>query len=1212
MFLKRLTCHGFKSFADKTDFDFMPGITAIVGPNGCGKSNVVDAIKWVLGEQSARSLRGRQMMDVIFNGSGTRRSSGMAQVDLVFDNSDHRLPCDQTEVTITRRLYRSGESEYLVNNQACRLKDVRELFLDTGIGVDAYSIIEQGKVDLLLQANPAERRLIFEEAAGISRYKARKREAIRKLERVEQNLLRLADIVEEVEKRLRSVKYQAGKARSYQSYAARLRELRAGFSLAEYHRLTQRDQELSARVAERTDRATQLRTEIDKAEADSAGHDGEILRLDAEIRDAEQQLLTILAEITANQERIAQSRQRVEEQTRARGRAQARLFAEQRRAAALAEQMETEGRAAEEVEAELRARQELVDALHRQDQEMSKELAALQAQLDDEKAGIIELLRRTANLHNDISKLDLHRENLTEQKGRLAARDAVIREELARLLEQKAQIEARSREIQSLLSAQMQRLEEKKAEARRLDATRAELDGELAGAKEHRSGLLSRKQVLLDLDRRHEGVDTGVREVLDRKAADEERASHPPESGQETRLPAFGYVRGMVADLISADVSHAMLIEAALGEADQHLVVTDTAGLLADAEFFAGLQGRVHTICLDRLPPLVNDRSFADQPGFVANAIDLVQYPDDMERLARHLFGKTVIVHTLDDALRLSALIPSGHRFVTMAGQVLEPDGRITMGPAGTRAGLISRKSELREIDHQIDEVEQRIAVLTDRRARMSAEAEHLSNVQQELRTAIYEARTAEVETNSALASNTEAIGRLMHEQPLIACEVESLERQIAEAAERARAGQASLKELEQQNAEREAHVQRLTDRIDLLAAQRSSLAERLTEARVQAGQLLQKRASLVESRRALRESHRVAVEAVHGARTEAEDCLRRLDQLERGILSAESRLAELFRAKEERSRDALARRRERDRLRQAIEHLSAHARQCRSELEEAESQLHAIQLEHQEVRVRRDELLARVRDELQIDLAAQYAGYQHAEQDWAAVESEIADLRQKIERLGNVNLDAIAEQQQLEDRAAFLTKQRDDLTTSKKQLEELIERLNAESRGRFKQTFEQVRVHFQELFRKLFGGGKADLLLERPENGSEPDILEAGIEIQAHPPGKEPQSISLLSGGEKTMACIALLLAIFKSRPSPFAILDEVDAAMDEANNERFNRIIREFLTQSQFILITHTKRTMSIADIMYGVTMQEAGVSKRVAVKFENESPETESAVA
>ncbi len=1199
MFLKRLSCHGFKSFADKTDFDFLRGVTCIVGPNGCGKSNVVDAIKWVLGEQSARSLRGRQMLDVVFNGSGTRRSSGMAQVDLVFDNSDGRLPCDHTEVTITRRLYRSGESEYLLNNQACRLKDIRELFLDTGVGVDAYSIIEQGKVDLLLQANPYERRLIFEEAAGISRYKARKKEAIRKLDRVEQNLLRLADIVEEVEKRLRSVKYQAGKARSYQTYAARLRELRASFSLAEYHRLTERDGELVRHITDHTDQATHLRTEINRAEAEAARHDAEILRLDGEIRDVEQQLLTVTAEITANQERIAQSRQRIDDQAKARARAQSRLFAEQRRAAGLAAQIDAESKSAEEVETQLRARQEQVDALHRQDQELSRELAAIQAQLDDEKAGIIELLRRSANLHNDISRLDVHRENLQEQKGRLTARDAVIRQEMASLLEQKARIDARSQEIQALLSAEARQLEEKKAEARRLDTTRAEVDNELSAAKEHRSGLVSRKQLLADLEQRHEGVDAGVREVLERKAADP--------TGK-----AFGYVRGIVADLISADVAHAALIEAALGDMDQHLVVDSTEAFLADADFYDGLAGRVHALCMDRLAPLVNDRDFTGQAGFIANAVDLVQYPEDLERLARYLLGKTIIVQTLDDALRLMDLIPSGHRFVTPAGQVVEPDGRITLGPTGTRTGLISRKSELRGMDQQIAEADQQIAVLTDRRARMHAEAEHLEHVQQELRTAIYEARTAEVETNAAMAAANEAIGRLLHEQPLIAGEVESLERQIAEAMERASASQATLKEVERQNAEREAHVKRLTDRIDVLAAQRTGLAERLTECRVQHGQLAQKRQSIAETLRSLREAHRAATDAVDAARTEADDCRHRLDQLERGILAAESRLSELFAAKEERARDALARRRAREQLRHDIEQLSARAKQCRSELEGIESRLHAVQMEHQEVRVRRDELVVRVRDELQIDLAEQYASYRHAEQDWGAVENEIADLRQKIERLGNVNLDAIAEQKELEDRETFLTKQRDDLTTSKKQLEELIERLNAESRERFLQTFEQVRMHFQELYRKLFGGGKADIILERPEDGSEPDLLEAGIEIQARPPGKELQSISLLSGGEKAMTCIALLMAIFKSRPSPFTILDEVDAPLDEANNERFNRIVREFLELSQFIIITHSKRTMSVADMMYGITMQEAGVSKRVAVKFEDESHDAETAVA
>ncbi|MBN1489312.1 MAG: chromosome segregation protein SMC [Phycisphaerae bacterium] len=1199
MFLKRLTCQGFKSFADKTDFDFMPGVTGIVGPNGCGKSNVVDAIKWVLGEQSARSLRGRQMMDVIFNGSGTRRSSGVAQVDLVFDNADQTLPCDQTEVTVSRRLYRSGESEYLLNSQACRLKDVRELFLDTGVGVDAYSIIEQGKVDVLLQANPAERRIIFEEAAGISRYKARKKEAIRKLDRVEQNLLRLTDIIEEVEKRLRSVKYQAGKARNYQTYAARLRELRASFSLSEYHRLTQRHAALSAQIDSATDRAAELRTRIGQAETAQSQHDAAILQLDDEIHDVEQRLLTVTAEITAHQERISQSRQRLDEQRETQARAQSRLFAEQQRAASLGKRIGAEERAVEDAEAQVRAQQERVDALHAEDQALSKEFTTLQAQLEDDKAGIIDLLRRTAQLHNDISSLEVHRENLAEQKGRLAARDNAIRQELTELLNQKAKLEARKHEITSLLAAETQRLEEKRQQAHQLDSTRAALETELAEAKEHRSALLSRKQLLCDLDRRFEGIESGVRSILERKSDDATGAT-------------FGYVRGIVAELLSADVSHAMIIESVLGDADQHLVVTDSALFLADQDKFDDLPGRVHAICLDRLGPVVNERDFSEQPGFIANAADLVSCPDDLKQLARHLLGKTVVVRSLDDAMRMADLVPSQHRFVTLAGQVVEPGGRISVGPAGSHGGLISRKSELREIDQHISDVERQVAILTDRRTRMSAEAEHLDHVQQELRTAIYEARTAEVETNAALNTNGEGIRRLTQEQPLIAGEVESIERQIAQAVERSSASHSSLKELEQQNAAREAHVQRLHDRIDLLASQRSALAERLTEARVQAGQFAEKRAGLAENLRAIRDAQRGASEAVAQAQQEAADCRHRLEQLERNILGAGSRLAELYATKEERSRDALGRRRERERLRHEIETLSAQARQCRSELEEVESKLHTVQMEHQEARVRRDELVTRIRGELEIDLPQQYASYEHTEQDWSEVEQEIADLRQKIERLGNVNLDAITEQDELEERAKFLNEQHGDLAQSKRQLEELIERLNDESRKRFEETFHQVRTHFQELYRKLFGGGKADILLETTDGEGTPDILEAGIEIQARPPGKELQSISLLSGGEKTMTAIALLLAIFKSRPSPFAILDEVDAALDEANNERFNRIVREFLTESQFILITHSKRTMSIADVLYGVTMQEAGVSKRVAVRFDDESPESKPAVA
>jgi chromosome segregation protein len=1199
MFLKRLTCLGFKSFADKTDFDFMPGVTCIVGPNGCGKSNIVDAVKWVLGEQSARSLRGRQMIDVIFTGSGTRKSSGLAQVDLFFDNTDRTLPCDQDEVRVSRRLFRTGESEYLLNGQTCRLKDIRELFLDTGVGVDAYSIIEQGKVDLLLQASSAERRLIFEEAAGISRYKARKKEAIRKLERVEQNLLRLMDIVEEVEKRLRSVKYQAGKARNYQSYAARLRELRASYSLAEYHRLTESDREHAARIDAFTDDATRLRTSINRAEAETAQHDTEIIRLDQSIHETEQRLLTVTAEITAHQERIEQSRQRMAEQHETRSRAQARLFAEQRRSADLSQRIDEEGRAVEAIERQVREQQASVDALHRRDQEMSQQFAAAQQALEDEKAAIIELMRQASRLNNDISALAVQLRNLTAQQERLAERGATVNRDLLDRRSSASALAEEAHALEAALGQASEQLADTERAAQQLDTTRSELGQELAAAKEHRSGLRSRKQLLQDLDRRLEGVDAGVREVLEQKQNDP--------AGR-----TFAYVRGMVADLITADVQHAALIEAVIGEADQYLVVADSRAFLNDAAFFADLPGRVHTICLDRLGPIVNERDFSEQPGYVANAADLVHATEDLAHLVRHLLGKTIVVESLDDAVRLAGLDRAGHRFLTLGGQLIAPDGRISVGPAGSHAGLISRKSELREIDQQIADVEARVEGLAAQQDHLSAEAAQLQAEQDEIRRRIQETRTSLVETNSSLNVANEAVRRLEAEQPLIAGEAEAVARELSEAGRHDAEYRTSLEQIERQNVDCEAQVASINRRIAEIADERTTCSERLTQARVEAGQLQEKRAASAESQRSLRASQQAALEAVREAQYEAEACRQRVEQLERGILAGESRLAELFGDKEALASDALAGRRQREGLRRSIEDLAAAAREHRAELESVEAQLHEAQIAHQEVRIRRDELAARVRDDLKIDLAAQYAGYEHAEQNWESVESEITELRQKIERLGNVNLDAISEQEELEQRAAFLTGQRDDLTESRKQLEELIERLNAESRDRFQKTFDEVRQHFQELFRKLFGGGKADVLLESPDGESEPDILEAGIEIQARPPGKELRSISLLSGGEKTMTAIALLLAIFRSRPSPFAVLDEVDAALDEANNERFNRIIHEFLSQSQFILITHSKRTMTIADILYGVTMQEAGVSKRVSVKFEDESRDSTPAVA
>jgi len=1197
--LKRVAMSGFKSFADRVEFDFAPGVTCIVGPNGCGKSNVVDAFKWVLGEQSARSLRGRQMLDMIFNGSTSRKSSSMAQVDLVFGNRDRALPIDRDEVTITRKLFRSGESEYLICMEPARLRDIRELFMDTGVGTHAYAVIEQGKVDLMLHASPTERRVIFEEAAGISKYRARKKEAERKLERTQQNLLRVADIIEEVEKRLRSVKLQAGKARNFQEYDARLRELRASFAMAEYHRFTQSLITIQAEVDASTQEGTRLRTAIDGGERQAVALNGEIDGLTERIAACDSRLVTLRSELSTNEERRSAAEKRIDEQRVALQRAEQRHAVEQQRCAEHQAELNAVQEQALALQQETHALNEQIGTLSNREQELDRAVTQTRAILEDERAGVFDMVRRTTQLHNEITSLSRHCETLADQKGRLSERGAAITDELEQVISRRGELERKAAEVSQLIERETAKLEEKKLEARRVDGERAEYSEKLAAAKEARSGLASRQQVLQDLQERMEGVGAGTRLILDRKLLD--------------HAAARDGVIGLVADQFETDVARAHIVEAAVGEHDQHLVVRDSRAFLTDAALWRDLPERTTIICLDRLAAANGGaqadfaapdaaigerevRDFSALPGYVAPAKSFVRYPAELEPLADALLGKTIVVDLLPNALAMARADHAGHRFVTLDGEVVECDGRIRIGPPRTSAALISRRTELRSIDDQLAEVEATIEELADALNRSSAQNLHLEQVQQELRTSIYELHTARVETKAALENVAEAIRRLTFEQPLVASEVASIEQELADAAAKSSENKDSLAQLTQASREREAHIERLQGKIADLIAQRDGVAEELTQARVAAGKLLEKRSAAAETINALRRSLRAAEEGVEAAASEAGDCRARIAESQRVIAAAAQRLEELQTEVTSVETAGVELRGERDDLRRQVGALAEQVRTLRVELESAEQQLHERQMALQEARIHRDELVARVREELALELAELYGRYEHADQNWEAVENEIAELKLKIQRLGNINLDAIAELTELEEREAFLTSQRNDLDESRRQLDALIAQLNEECQKRFTAAFEAIRDNFRDLFRKLFGGGKADIILENPD-----DPLESGIEILARPPGKELQSITLMSGGEKSMTAIALLMSIFRSRPSPFAILDEVDAALDEANNERFNGIVQEFLDRSQFIIITHSKRTMGIGDQMYGVTMQEPGVSTRVSVKFE-----------
>ena len=1182
MKLRKLELHGFKSFADRTDFVFEDGITAIVGPNGCGKSNLVDAVRWVLGEQSAKSLRGSQMMDVIFNGSATRKSQGLAEITLTFDNTDRALPCDSDFVGVTRKLYRSGESEYLINKNACRLKDIRELFLDTGLGHDSYSIIEQGKVELLVQSSSIERRAVFDEAAGIAKYKARRKEATRKLERTEQDLLRVTDIIEEVQRQLRSVKLQAGKARSFQQYDHRLRQLRISGALAEFDNLVRRRSTIEQTQSRIEDQNAALSSQMGQISAEKVRLGLELADFDRQITAADNQLVQNRSHISSARDHIQFARTRADESKQD-------LDHHRRRAVqlkALTGELQTHLARQDELAQQYCSQEtDLQDQLNGLQDEHAlagQDTARLAADLEDQKSGVMDLVRHTSQLHNEISGQDRFRQTLGAQRDRIANEASALESRLEELLIRKAQLEAKARQVSTVLAQDQQAWERCKTQTLQAQVELAQLQERLTQAKEARSAIKSRQSLLKDMEARLDGIHQGVRQILQAKSAGR-----------------FEYIFGMIADLFEADVSRAALVEAALAGAEQFLVVTDSRKLTAQIDQLAKLPGRVSFLCLDLIPPWVNGYDWTQHSEYLGRAVDYVRFEPALAPVAWHLLGRTIVVKDLTAALSLARQGPCGYRYVSLQGQLLEPDGLLRLGPATGTSGLMLRHSQIRQLSERMPRIEAKITELADRLNSSQAQLSHLQQTQQKLRTAIYEANVAQAQNTSQIQQNAEAIADLSKDKPRLVSEISQLEAEIAEALTAQDDSRIQLTHLEELSQQRNEKIANLTARHSQALDVQQALAEKVADLRVA---LTKAHEQFSAAKSELSHVQHTLEQNRSQARSICQDiqaARQRIADTEHTILKTEARLAQLFADRQVIQKECTDCHHRRDRLAQEIELRAQKLRQLSQQQSELVESLHQNQLKLSEVALRIETLSQRVREDFALSLEQEYESYEPAELDLEQVAREIEELRGKIQRLGNVNLDAITQQEELEARLAFLQGQHNDIIKSKNQLEDLIRRINLESRELFLISFAAIRERFGELFRKLFGGGRADVLLSDPD-----DPLECGIEIIARPPGKELQSISLLSGGEKTLAAIALLFAIFRSKPSPLCILDEVDAALDEANNDRFNALVREFLVDSQFIIITHSKRTMTIADVLYGVTMQEPGISKRVSVKFENQS--------
>jgi chromosome segregation protein len=1183
--LKALELAGFKSFADRTRFDFPDGITVVVGPNGSGKSNIVDAMKWVLGSQSAKSLRGKDMSDVIFKGSQTRGPAGAAEATIIFDNSGGQLPVDALEVHVTRRVYRSGEGEYLINNQAVRLKDVRALIRGTGIGIDAYSLIEQGKVDRMLQANAKDRRAIFEEAAGISRFKAKKVEAERRLARVQQNLVRLGDIVDEVATRLKTLKSQAGKAERYRQATDRLKELRTVVAWTDWLSLCSELESAQAKLATAADDHALREMQRDELDEQRQAAEMGLQGIAEEARDAERTRSELAGEIARLQGRRESDQTTLSEQRRA-------LAGHYRR-------LRITRTAAGSAIADLQKAIDDLEKAQAQAAEISRKKLAITADRDQLQSEVHAIANRRDELQREhlaavrrVADREANRQRVSQQI--VEARRAIKETERSLATAQEslrtAQTDhhAATAHVAQLVAeiAAAQKLvdiaDAKLAETRRVFERRRE---EIASLQIRRQGISERAKVLAELEKRQEGVSGGVREIL-----------RLPEGPLRQQLV------GLVAECFNVDRQVAPLIDAALGPRTQYIIVRGPEIGDAIAAGKINIASRVGMIRLDELPARrPGDRIRLDGlAGVIGRADRMVDCDEDLQPLVRHLLGNTWLVDSLATALGLRKLSGAGLRFVTAAGDLLDNDGSSVVGPPGGETGLVSRRSELQsarsEMEHyafQIDEGQKEIGRLATEIDEHAAELGRHEQTQRGWITAHAAAEARSHHVAERLATRQTTVNELSgagseHQQTLDRAQQNDLELGDAIAT-----GKAAIEELEHQRRGIETELSEATVKLQQVQSEAMSVS-------VESARLDQQVESLATAADVARRDQTQREAAKQEIREAITHTRARLSQLESRIIAADDQLADLWIASEaadEQLREFAIRA---EAQRTEARRMQSQAQAASKAVAAASEAMSSITAARDAAELKRNTLAERIAEDYGIDLRNDQPPEELTEiEDRQAIDVEIVKLREQVQNVGSVNMEALDELNELQVRYDELHGQYQDLTAAKDSLQRVIARINADSRRLFLDTLEAIRQNFQKLYRKSFGGGHADLVLEDSD-----DPLEAGVEIIATPPGKPSFSNSLLSGGEKALTAVALLMSIFQYRPSPFCVLDEVDAPFDEANIGRFVTVLNQFLDQSKFIVVTHSKKTMTAATTLYGVTMQESGVSKRVSIRFEDVS--------
>lgn len=1190
LFLKRIEIQGFKSFADKTEVDFKGGITAVVGPNGSGKSNISDALRWVLGEQSAKTLRGSKMEDIIFSGTNNRRPTGYAEVTLVLDNKEAKLPIEYSEVSVTRRVFRSGESEYYINKNSCRLKDVRELFMDTGVGKDGYSIIGQGRIDEILSTKSEDRRMIFEEAAGIVKYRTRKEEAEKKLEKTKENLVRIDDIINELENQVEPLQIQSEKAKEFLLLSDNLKDLEVNLFLREIDRLKE---EVSHLEAQREIVVGQLKYNEERRNAFESKYNKvktEIEKMDSKIEEIQKYKYTTQSIIEKNEGELKLSKERIfylEKETE-------RHLGEVK---SLENQIhEIDDKEKEEISYKLELEKKVetfiseLDDKNKELEDLINDIKKTEETIENKKSDLIQYLNLISDKKSKLNSIATFSKNIDKRIEQIEFDISSINMQIE---ENNKQLNITSEEIlhfQNKINKLDSERKDKITSKNQILNNQEKLKTEIDDIKGQIHGKISNLKLLKEMKDEYEGYYKSVKNTL--------------LAFKKNKDLGKG-VKGVVAELLSVDKRYEKAIEIALGSSMQNIVTETQEDAKIIIDFLKKNKlGRVTFLPISTIKPrsiTIDEKKKLQSKGLIGVASELISFQNEFNGIFEYLLGRVLVVETLEDGIRLSKQSNHIYKIISLDGDVLSPGGSMTGGSfSSSTTNILGR-------DRQIKELEVDLRELNNKHSCFISKLQEFQNEKTDLETRVLkiEEQTNEINVSLIRLDNkynqfksdnikNDALikkylvekNQLLNENNNSGVNISDLEKELIELNEKTSFTQANIddlaKKLEKQKAFKDEIIKVNTELQIKLATKKQEL-KNIIESIKSNIEIRYRLEEEIERKNKEKEKNKLEV---IDERSKIDTWLKEKKRLSEELLEYDIKLEEV--------------KSERNSFLQAYYTDQEKLNEMNRKINDLQKSISSLEVKKEKYSMQLENINTKLWEEYEMTYQMALE-YRKEIENVTRVQNEIREIKNKIKSLGNINLDSIKEFTRTSERFEFLKTQKRDLIEAKESLDVVIKDMNTKMKQQFRESFDIIRANFNEVFIKLFDGGKADVFLEDEEN-----ILTSGIEIIAQPPGKKLQNLSLLSGGERALTAIALLFAILKTKPTPFCILDEIEAALDEANVYRYAEYLREFSNETQFIIITHRKGTMECADSLYGITMEEDGISKLISVKLTEKNHE------